>query len=118
METFTLIFSRLSFYQKILKIKLQITLIEVKLLMKSTEMKNDFLMENFSPDTTGVITRERYRKALEDCVHSLKSSLMSYELELKAEDLRMASRALGRIVGKIETEELLDVVFRDFCIGK
>ncbi len=77
-----------------------------------------FLMENFSPDTTGVITRERYRKALEDCVHSLKSSLMSYELELKAEDLRMASRALGRIVGKIETEELLDVVFRDFCIGK
>ncbi len=77
-----------------------------------------FLMENFSPDTTGVITRERYRKALEDCVLSLKSALISCELELKAEDLRLASRALGRIVGKIETEELLDVVFRDFCIGK
>ena len=58
-------------------------------------------MENCSPDTTGVITRERYRKAVEDCVLSLKSALMSCELELKAEDLRLASRAQGRIVGKI-----------------
>lgn len=77
-----------------------------------------FLKENFLPDTTGVITRERYRNALYDCVLSLKSALTSTELELKAEDLRLASRALGRIVGKIETDELLDVVFRDFCIGK
>ena len=77
-----------------------------------------FLMENFSPDTNGVITRERYRTALKDCLISLKSALIAPEIELKAEDLRLASRALGRIVGKIETDELLDVVFRDFCIGK
>ena len=77
-----------------------------------------FLKENFAPDNTGVITRERYRKALQDCVLSLKSALMAPEIELKAEDLRLSARALGRIVGKIETDELLDVVFRDFCIGK
>ena len=75
-------------------------------------------MENFSPDTNGVITRERYRQALKECVYSLKSALNAVELELKAEDLRLAARAIGRIVGKIETDELLDVVFRDFCIGK
>ena len=85
------------------------------------ELQNEissFLMENFAPDTTGVITRERYRKALEDCLLSLKSALLAPELELKAEDLRLAARALARIVGKIETDELLDIVFRDFCIGK
>lgn len=77
-----------------------------------------FLKEHFSPETTGAITRVRYRTALKECLISLKSALMVDELELKAEDLRLAARALGRIVGKIETEELLDVVFRDFCIGK
>ena len=53
-----------------------------------------------------------------NCLLSLKSALVAPEIELKAEDLRLSARALGRIVGKIETDELLDVVFRDFCIGK
>ena len=39
-------------------------------------------------------------------------------IELGAEDLRMAARALGRITGKVDVEDVLDVVFRDFCIGK
>lgn len=77
-----------------------------------------YLEENFLPDTNGVITRERHRIALEDCLFSLKSALNAPDLELKAEDLRLAARGLGKIVGKVETEELLDVVFRDFCIGK
>jgi tRNA modification GTPase len=38
--------------------------------------------------------------------------------ELAAEDVRLASRALGRITGRVDVEELLDVIFRDFCIGK
>ncbi len=79
---------------------------------------SNFLKENFAPDSNGVITRERYRIALKDCLLALKSALVAPEIELKAEDLRLAARALGRIVGKIETDELLDVVFRDFCIGK
>ncbi|HEX5316770.1 MAG TPA: hypothetical protein VFX22_08970, partial [Candidatus Kapabacteria bacterium] len=38
--------------------------------------------------------------------------------ELRAEDVRLASRALGRITGRVDVEDLLDVIFRDFCIGK
>jgi tRNA modification GTPase len=38
--------------------------------------------------------------------------------ELAAEDVRLASRALGRITGRVDVEDLLDVIFRDFCIGK
>ncbi len=64
------------------------------------------------------ITRERYRVALKQCVEHLKDALHVEELELKTEDLRLAARALGRITGRIEVDELLDVIFKDFCIGK
>ena len=73
-----------------------------------------------------VITRTRHRISVEECVSSLKRFLSGTEtlqmtnvrIELGAEDLRLAVRALGRMVGKVDVEELLDVVFRDFCIGK
>jgi tRNA modification GTPase len=45
-------------------------------------------------------------------------STISREVALAAEDLRLALRALGRITGTVRVEELLDVIFRDFCIGK
>lgn len=77
-----------------------------------------FLKEEFTPSATGVITRERYRIALKECVFSLEKALKVDNIELKAEDLRLAARAIGRIMGRIDTEELLDVIFRDFCIGK
>jgi tRNA modification GTPase len=64
------------------------------------------------------ITRERYRVALTQCVTHLQNALVAPELELKTEDLRLAARALGRITGRIDVDELLDVIFRDFCIGK
>lgn len=64
------------------------------------------------------ITRERYRVALQQCVEHLRDALRVQELELKTEDLRLAARALGRITGRIEVDELLDVIFKDFCIGK
>ncbi len=66
----------------------------------------------------GLITRERYRVALQECVYALNGALGNEALELKAEDLRMAARALGRITGRIEANELLDVIFQEFCIGK
>ena len=76
------------------------------------------LERDFGRHSHGVITRERYRTALKACVQSLMQSICVPELELKAEELRLAARALGRITGRIEAEELLDVIFRDFCIGK
>lgn len=65
-----------------------------------------------------VITRQRHRSALINCRDAIERSTGANMPELLAEDLRMALRDLGRITGKIDVEDLLDVVFRDFCIGK
>jgi tRNA modification GTPase len=64
------------------------------------------------------VTRARHRRALEEAADSLARALEQQEAELAAEDLRLALRAIGRITGRVDIEELLDVVFRDFCIGK
>ncbi len=66
-----------------------------------------------------LIVRERHRRALEQAVESIESIMVNGEaLELQAEALRRASRALGRIVGAVDVEEILDAVFSRFCIGK
>ncbi len=68
-----------------------------------------------------VITRSRHRAAFEDCLAALRRAQtgdIAEDAELLAEDLRLAMRALGRIAGRVDVEDLLDVVFRDFCIGK
>ncbi len=71
-------------------------------------------------DLTGppALTRARHRAALEDCAAALQRFLGADQEELAAEDLRLATRALGRITGGVDVEDMLDVIFRDFCIGK
>ena len=64
------------------------------------------------------LTRARHREALLDCQESLERALRAPEVALAAEDLRLALRAIGRITGTVRLDELLDVIFRDFCIGK
>jgi tRNA modification GTPase len=66
------------------------------------------------------LTRPRHRAALVEALTSLRHSLAAPrdQPELFAEDLRLALRAVGRITGQVDVEELLDQVFRDFCIGK
>lgn len=64
------------------------------------------------------LTRVRHRKALEECREALIRSRAAALPELAAEDLRLAAKALGRLTGRVDVEEILDVVFRDFCIGK
>jgi tRNA modification GTPase len=66
----------------------------------------------------GVITRLRHRRALEDCSEALRRSLAAEAAELAAEDLRLALRALARVAGRVDVQDLLDVIFADFCIGK
>jgi tRNA modification GTPase len=65
-----------------------------------------------------VLTRARHREALETAAAALKRSLSAALPELRAEDLRLAWRSLGRITGRVDVEDLLDVIFRDFCLGK
>lgn len=67
---------------------------------------------------TPPLTRARHRAALEECVAHLDRALTAPMADLRAEDVRMAVRALGRITGRVDVEDLLDIIFRDFCIGK
>ncbi len=64
------------------------------------------------------VTRARHRRALVDCRSALERAAVAELPELVAEDLRLAIRALGRITGQVDVEDILDVIFRDFCIGK
>ena len=69
-------------------------------------------------DESPALTRPRHRAALEDCRECLSRALTAPLPELAAEDLRLSIRALGRLTGRVDVEDLLDVIFRDFCIGK
>ena len=64
------------------------------------------------------LTQLRHRTALEACVSHLKQALTQPEIDLKAEDIRLAARELGKIPGRVEISEILDVIFSSFCIGK
>jgi len=67
------------------------------------------------------LTRARHREALTDCVGHLQAFVSAREtvgIELSAEELRLGARALGRITGRVDVDDLLDIVFADFCIGK
>jgi tRNA modification GTPase len=76
------------------------------------------VQERFEAPSVPALTRARHREALEDCAASLQRAMVAVLPELTAEDVRLASRALGRITGRVDVEDLLDVIFRDFCIGK
>ena len=66
-----------------------------------------------------LVTRTRHREALDGCLSALQraEALVGAE-DLLAEELRSAAQALGRLTGRVDVEDVLDVIFRDFCIGK
>ena len=79
------------------------------------------LKKKFIRSDNILITRERHRKNLEECIIHLenfeeKNSVEDFDKA--AEDLRLATRCLGKIVGKVDVEEILGSIFGDFCIGK
>ena len=70
---------------------------------------------------SALVTRERHRLALQDARTALRRALapdLSSREDLLAEELRLAARALGRLTGRVDVDDILDVIFRDFCIGK
>ena len=84
------------------------------LLLALQELASELLSGDSSPK----LTRHRHRDALNDCLSALKRVTEFSEAELIGEDLRLASLSLGRITGRVEVEDLLDVIFSKFCIGK
>jgi tRNA modification GTPase len=81
----------------------------------------DNLKNKFIASDDILITRERHRQHLKQCLEHLKNFDKKNEVEdfdKAAEDLRLATRHLGMIVGKVDVEEILGSIFNDFCIGK
>jgi tRNA modification GTPase len=79
-----------------------------------------FARDYFGSDEGGLISRARQRKLLQEAAASLQRSISAVGEgeELAAEDLRTAAQSLGRLLGRVDVEDILDVIFRDFCVGK
>jgi tRNA modification GTPase len=75
----------------------------------------------FAATESALVTRARHRQALEETVAALDRAVAvgaSGQEEIIAEELRAAATTLGRLTGRVDVEDILDVIFRDFCIGK
>ncbi len=85
------------------------------------ERLSTYANDYFSATESVVVTRARHRAALDETVAALDRALAEAGTgleELIAENLRVAAVALGRLTGRVDVEDILDVIFRDFCIGK
>ena len=72
----------------------------------------------YAGSSAHLMTRCRYKEALRECVANLQRFNLQKEIELAAEDIRLAARAIGKITGRVEVDEILDRIFSHFCIGK
>ena len=79
-----------------------------------------FARDYFGSGESGLIGRARQRKLLQETAASLQRSMMVMEKgeELAAEELRTAAHSLGRLIGRVDVEDILDTIFREFCVGK
>jgi tRNA modification GTPase len=79
-----------------------------------------FAQDYFGSDSGGLIGRARQRQLLQQTAASLRCSIevLGEGEELAAEHLRVAAHSLGRLLGRVDVEDILDVIFREFCIGK
>ena len=98
-----------------------ISIKEEKNLDKLINVVKEYLKNEFISSEDIFITRQRHRFNLEQCVKNLKNfekKKLGKDFDKAAEDLRLATRYLGMIVGKVDVEEILGSIFSDFCIGK
>ena len=83
-----------------------------------TETIYKTFQDMYEKGTAQLITRQRYKEALGECLQNLSRFNLHKEIELAAEDIRLACRAIGKITGQVEVDEILDKIFSSFCIGK
>jgi len=84
------------------------------------ELLRETILRKITALWTGSLVPNRARQvdALKDASNFIAEALNGTELDLRAESLRAAASALGRITGRVDVEQLLDVIFSQFCIGK
>jgi tRNA modification GTPase len=84
------------------------------------EREGNKLLDVDAPENIGLLTRERHRLHLTACIERLAivEALSATSVDIVAEELRLAARCLSKITGQFDVEELLDIIFSDFCIGK
>ena len=90
-------------------------------IVQLTSKIKEKLSKKFITTNSVIVTRERHRIKLNECLKEINNFLkkdQNKDIEMAAEDLRLATRHLGEIVGKVDVEEILDSIFKDFCIGK
>jgi tRNA modification GTPase len=126
-ENCILVFNKSDLNKKILKnefIKNDQVLISAKNnqnIDKLVKTIKDKLSKKFTNANNILVTRERHRAKLNDALKEIEKFLkkdQQKEIETAAEDLRLATRHLASIVGKVDVEEILSSIFQDFCIGK
>ncbi len=104
--------------------KTEVVLVSVKNnenIIELTSKIKEKLSSKFITSNDVLITKERHRAKLNECLKEIDNFLkkdQNKDIETAAEDLRLATRHLGGIVGKVDVEEILGSIFRDFCIGK
>jgi tRNA modification GTPase len=79
------------------------------------------LNNKYKTSNSVLVSRERHRVKLNECLKEIDNFLQKDQnenIEIAAEDLRLATRHLGAVVGKVDVEEILGSIFKDFCIGK
>jgi tRNA modification GTPase len=81
----------------------------------------EFARKSFEAREPALVTRERQRRLLEAAEGALNRAISEAKAgreDTFAEELRVSAQALGRLTGRVDVEDILDVIFRDFCIGK
>ena len=104
--------------------KVEVVLISVKKkenIIQLTNKIKEKLSSKFTSTNNVLVTRERHRNKLNACLREIDNFFkknLNKDIDLAAEDLRLATRHLGGVVGKVDVEEILDSIFKDFCTGK
>ena len=89
--------------------------INISKLFEALKCKIDLLIPSFN---SPLITQERYRISLQNCLNSLENLNLTANIEICAENLRICANEIAKINGKIDIENILDLIFSKFCIGK
>ena len=82
------------------------------------EKLEEKILQIIPRQSSPLITQERYRILLKNCLENLENFTLDKNIELAAEDLRISAREIGKIIGRVDIEDILDVIFSSFCIGK